>query len=305
MTTALPKEYGADRKIADRKIISAYFCQSCFCPFQIGWAKPAIAIFLLCGLHSLRAEEIRRSNVGLPAQIRQLVLPGTELEAKPLKDDRMPIVLRVVATFPHGTAFRYDLEYYGLEPGTFDLKDYLQRRDQSSTADLPNLPVEIVSVLPPGQVLPNALAPSPTPSLRGYRTILSVAAIAWLAGLLAIIWWIVGDRFRRRGAAAGKRALSLADRLRPIIQDAVAGKTSDIQLAELERMLFTFWRRRLKLDHLTAADTMRELRGHPEASALLEQLEVWLHQPGSTKNVNVAALLEPYQNLPAEAMEAK
>ena len=61
------------------------------------------------------------------------VLPGSELEVKPI-GERTPIVLRIVRVFPHGTAFRYDLEYYGLEPGSFDLKDYLQRKDRSSTA---------------------------------------------------------------------------------------------------------------------------------------------------------------------------
>ena len=59
-------------------------------------------------------------TVGMPGRLDGVVLPGPELEAKPLTDKRAPVVLRVAAVYPHGTAFRYDLEYTGLEPGTFE-----------------------------------------------------------------------------------------------------------------------------------------------------------------------------------------
>src|SRR5262245_22427723 len=77
-------------------------------------------------LSTLRAEDRRTSTVGMPARIDQIVLPGTELEVKPLEGRRAPVVLRIVSVAPHGTAFRYDLEYYGLEKGTFDLKNELR-----------------------------------------------------------------------------------------------------------------------------------------------------------------------------------
>ena len=58
-----------------------------------------------------------KSTVGMPARIDQLVLPGTELEVRPIDDRLAPIVVRIVNTYPHGSAFRYDIVYYGLEPG--------------------------------------------------------------------------------------------------------------------------------------------------------------------------------------------
>jgi hypothetical protein len=33
----------------------------------------------------------------------------------------------------------------------------------------------------------------------------------------------------------------------------------------------------------------------------LDQLEKWLHRPNTNEPVDVAALLKPYQNLPADA----
>jgi hypothetical protein len=252
----------------------------------------------------LRAEDRRNSTVGLAARIDQLILPGSELEAKPLADERTPIVLRITGSFPHGTAYRYDLEYYGLEPGEFDLKDYLQRQDGSSADDLPSIPVEIMTVLPPGQVKPNAVAPESSPYLGGYWMTLVAAATVWLVGLVAIIWWIRAEHARQHGSTTSShKPRSLADRLRPIVQDAIAGKTNEGQLAELERMLLAFWRKRLKLDNMNAADAIAALREHQEAGALLEQLEVWLHRPGNAGKVDVAALLEPYQDLPSDALE--
>src|SRR5262245_32339371 len=135
------------------------------------------------------------STVGLPGNIRDLVLPGTELEARPA-DRRAPVVLRVVRVYPHGTAFRYDLEYVGLDPGTFDLRDYLQRKDRSSTANLPPIRVRIDSVLPPGQVLPHGLEPRASPRLGGYRLTLTIAAVVWVVGLASIL--LRGRRRRRQ-----------------------------------------------------------------------------------------------------------
>src|SRR5207248_6148738 len=128
--------------------------------------------------------------------IEQVVLPGSELEVKPLDDRKTSIVLRIQDVAPHGTAFRYDFVYYGLEPGTFDLKSYLRRKDGSSAADLPPLPVTIRSVLPPGQVEPNKLELQGSPWLGGYRLALMLGGSAWVVGLAA-----VGFARRRKAAA--------------------------------------------------------------------------------------------------------
>ena len=48
---------------------------------------------------------------------------------------------------------------------------------------------------------------------------------------------------------------------------------------------------------------MAVLREHDEAGGLLKQLEIWLHRPGNAGEVDLAALLKPYQDLPADALE--
>jgi hypothetical protein len=248
------------------------------------------------------AEGEPTTTVGLPGQIRDLVLPGSELESRPNTDRKTPIVLRIIRVFPHGTAHRYDLEYVGLEPGSFNLRDYLQRKDRSSTADLPSIQVKIDSVLPPGQVVPNELPIQGTPRPGGYRIALILGGVVWLIGLLLILG---AGRRRRKQQTTTAPVQSLADRLRPLIDEALAGRGDPVRLAELERTLISFWTRKLHRQQCKPAETLTELRRHPEAGPLLVQLENWLHRPGSSGKIDTATLLEPYRRLPADVLEVE
>jgi len=247
-----------------------------------------------------RAEEPQptQSKIGLSTRMSDVILPGTELEARPWDDRAMPLVLRIEATYPHGDAFRYDFVYFGLEKGTYSLKDYLRRKDGSSIDDLPALPVEIVGVLPAGHVPPHELADTEIPHVGGYRRLMIVAVIVWILGLVAILF--ARRRHQRAKAAAVERPRTLAERLQPIVDEALAGRLAPERRAELERLLLSYWRRRLHLEELKASDAMQRLREHEEAGAVLRQLELWLHHPTARESVDVAALLRPYQDLPAD-----
>lgn len=235
------------------------------------------------------------ATVGMPTKIDQLVIPGGELVAKELTRES-PFVLRIVATYPHGTDFRYDLEYYGLEPGAYDLRDYLVHKDGSAVANLAPLEVSVTPILPPGQIEPAPLQSREPASLGGYRLLLLLVGLVWLAGLIGLLWL---GRKRHRARAASEQAAqpSLADRLRPLVEEAMHGELTPARRAELERMLLTFWRRKLGFAETDPAVAMRQLRNHPEAGALLQQLEAWLYQRGSRQSVNVSELLAPYRNV--------
>jgi len=239
----------------------------------------------------------RDPSVGMRARIDDLVLPGSQLQARPAVVDA-PIVVRVLAARVHGTAFRYDLEYYGLDPGPFDVTDYLSRVDGSSTADLPPLIVNIQPLLPPGQVEPHPVLPVATPEVGGYATWLKVGVIAWVIGFLAIV--MVGRRRRRLEAEQAGPALTLADRLRPLVEAAQRGELDEPAKAELERVLLHYWRRRLGLAEEKAGRAMIQLRDHDEAGPLLRQVERWLHHPEPGGDADIAALLEPYRDTPAD-----
>lgn len=246
-----------------------------------------------------RPDELGRATVGMSATIRDLVLPGGELVAAPATR-ATALVLRIDAVRPHGDAFRYDLTWYGLEPGTYRLADFLVRKDGAPLGELPGHTVSVGSLLPPGQVEPHRPEAGQLPDLGGYQATLILGALVWCLGF---VWLLV--RFRRRPepeAGPGARRVSLAERLRPLVAAARAGELSPAGCAELELALLAFWRRRLGLAEGDAAAALRTLRAHPEAGPLLAGLEDWLHRPDPAP-VDLERLLAPYAELPADALE--
>lgn len=264
--------------------------------------RTVLVLVAALAVSSARAET-PETTVGMTGRIEALVLPGSELEAKPLTDRKTPVVLRVVAVYPHGTAFRYDLEFSGLEPGTHDLRDFLRRKDGSPTTSLPPIPVKVNPVLPPGQVQPNALEIEPGPRLGGYRKLLVVLIVVWGLGLAAIVFSFFYPRKKKPAEGAKAPPVSLAEKLRPLVDGAVAGRLSQAELAGLERALLAYWRKRLNLETVKPGVAIDTLRRHPEAGPLLKQLETWLHDPTPSAAVDVLALLKPYQDLPPEAID--
>jgi hypothetical protein len=248
-------------------------------------AQPAIATPQLCD-----------STVGLPARTEQLVLPGTELEPAAW-DDATPVVIRIEAVYPHGAAFRYDLVYQGLEPGEYDLRKFLRRKDGSSVDDLPPLVVTIHGLLPLGHVTPHDPPFSSLPWLGGYRVLLALVGVLWLMGL---IWIVYPRRPASQVLGEGVVHVSLAERLRPLVSRAMRGQLTSVQTAELERALVSYWRRRLSLEDVPPVEALRRLRADPQAGPLVAQLESWLHRPQGGREVDIAALLAPYRDLPAD-----
>ena len=74
--------------------------------------------------------------------------------------------------------------------------------------------------------------------------------------------------------------------------------------AALERMMLTFWQKRLNLQEVRAAQAILKLKEHDEAGPIFRALEDWLHRPDPVASeIKLAELLEPYRNLPAEELE--
>ena len=271
-------------------------------------AAPRRAAFAAClllavpalGAQAAAPEPRAESTLGVPARIDQLVLPGSELEVAPA-GAQDPIVLRILATWPHGTAFRYDLEFWALEAGEHDLRAYLRRKDASDTADLPPIPVVVRSLLPPGRIRPHAPGAGEVPAFGGYRTLLVVAGVAWAAGLA---WLLLAKRRRRPSQAhATPRPRTLAERLQPLVERAIQGKLSRAERAQLELGLVAHWRRRLDLDQRRPEEALALLRQHPQAGPLLNGLEGWLHRPAPAGEVDHAELLAPYRDLAPDSID--
>ncbi|TAJ16017.1 MAG: hypothetical protein EPO68_11820 [Planctomycetota bacterium] len=242
-------------------------------------------------------------SVGMTGRIDGLVLPGSELELAPLTSNA-PVAVRIVATYPHGDAFRYDLEYWGFEPGHHDLRACLQRVDGSATDDLPAIDVEVASLLAPGQVLPHTLESGRVPRFGGYVEILFGLGILWFA---VLGWLLYSLRARRAASAVEKRPASFADMLQPLVERASRGELSPSERALLELGLAKWWQARLGWTGLAPVEARQRLRAHEQAGPLLTRLEDWLHRPPGATRVDAAELariLSPYRQMPAAEFDA-
>ena len=234
-------------------------------------------------------------TVGFPSQIIGLILPAPGVIAKPLEDRTQPLVVRILERYPHGSDFRYDIEYYGLEPGLFNLADYLICEDSQASEHLPEVLLKIVSTKKTNDFpVPEELPTKDATFWHAYQPMLIAAGILWVIGLFAIL--LVG-RPRRTRAAEAARPRSVADRLRPLVQRAADGTLDDTGKAELERTLEAFWRQKLNLGSMSANDLRQTLRQHPEAQIMLDQFDAWLYRPGESNQVDLEQLLAPYQSL--------
>lgn len=233
-------------------------------------------------------------SVGFPGRVDQVVLPGSELIAKPIESREQELILRIENTYPHGTDFRYDLVFVGLEPGEFDLRDYLVRRDGSETGELPSIPVSVASILPSGQIKPAELVSKPMTFRSYYMITMMILAMIWVLGLLALLF---GRRIWNRAPQGTKRQITMAERLRPLVQQAAAGKLSTMERAELERILINYWRDRLRVQDLPADKLIKYLKQDEQAGALLRQLEIWLHSPRGENQVSIGDILRPYESI--------
>ncbi len=238
--------------------------------------------------------EFAAVKIGVAALIKQIVIAGSELEAKELSRNDS-LVVRVVASYPHGTDYRYDIEYFALEAGDYNLLDYMRRKDGSEIGEVHAVTVSAATSLPPGQVKPNALQLRDVAEGGRYRILVIGAVVLWIAGLIAIL--SIGRRKKVIADHDDEKPKTFADRLRPLLQTAQHGELDVSQKAELERTLLTYWQRRLALEELPPHEAIQVLRSHPEASQLLVQLEQWLHRPGSDADVDVELLLAPYQDM--------
>jgi hypothetical protein len=236
-------------------------------------------------------DEGRRARVGMSATLRDVVLPGSLLEVRP-PELATPIVLRIAASWPHGTALRYDLVWSGFEPGRFDLTDYLRRVDGTPCDDLPKIEVEVTSSLPPELTHPSDPGVGTVRGVGGYTHLAIGVAVIWIAALVALI------ATRRRGDTYGDGESAAApatpeQRLRALVAEAQRGPLTPRRRAELELALIDHWRRHLDLGERPPAEAFALLKRDSAAGACIAALEAWLHAPGPKEAIDVAALLAP------------
>jgi hypothetical protein len=219
------------------------------------------------------------ATLGRVQTLKDQFLPGPELQPRK-SDGRAPVVLRITAVYPHGSAgFRYDFTWSALEAGTFDLTKFLEPAAGAAAVPLPPLNVEASGVLPAGP--PGQLADQgkpALPSVGGYRIWLPIGISLWvLAG--GYFFYLTRKKKAIAGPSAAPAAQTLAQRLQPLLQRALSGPMDVAEKAELERLVIAFGREHLGIMELTTPAVWHSLRENSATGPWLKTLEDWLHRP--------------------------
>lgn len=260
-----------------------------------------MSVALALALCALQAP-LAKTTVGIAARVEQLVLPGSELVVAHADRDA-PLVLRIVATWPHGDALRYDLEFWALEAGEYDLRTLLARADGAVLApdELPPIPVTVGAVLSDKSAQPHVPGAARAERIGGYTKLAIAAGVVWVAGLAWLLW--SGRKRRAALQTAPERPRTLAERLAPLVERARGGQLTSSERSQLELSLVAFWRRKLGLESERPELAVAALRSHAQAGPLLVSLERWLHEPAHSESIDIAALLAPYRDLPPDALD--
>lgn len=234
-------------------------------------------------------------GIGMEREV-SVTLDRGDYQPRPL-DDRTPLILRLEKVTPAADGrFTYVFHYIGFEPGSYKLADYLIRPDGTPPTDPGEVQVELGSILPPdhqGEL--NSFSARAFPWFGGYRMMLGGLALLWLCGLPALLW--LG---RKKKVAVVEEVAppepSYAERMRPFVEDAAAGRLTATGQAELERLMTGYWREKLARPEQRMTEALATLKDHPEAGSLIRALERWLHQPGGASKTEIESLLEPYRH---------
>jgi hypothetical protein len=246
---------------------------------------------------SAKADELEAfiQRVGLPLLIEDHYLPGPRLEPIPRTDREIPLMVRLVETKPAQDGFRYTFEVQGLDPGTYNLGNYLRKEESESGRSRHNIPLTITTELPPGLARPAELQTETLPRIGGYRALIAVLVIAWVGGIVCI-YYSMRKKPERTILRTGE--LTIPDRLKPLLEKAARYPLVLEEQALLERLILAHWRERVpEVKKLPPDKALTALRKHSEAAPHLLQLEKWLHSrnPGINSE-KLEELLKPYRS---------
>jgi hypothetical protein len=246
-------------------------------------------------LLAVRQETLR---IGIESET-DLVLSKGNLLAKRV-EPQSPVILRVIAIRPLSDGrFIYRVAFTPLEPGTFNLSDYLVFPDDTPLGGTEAHPVTIAArVTNPDQTTLVGMPLAQTSPATQYAT--------WMV-LLGLLWAAAGVRlFYKKNPTPQPSPPppppppTLADLLRPLVQLAASGDLDIPGKARLERIFLHYWSQQLNLQKLTPIEKIRAIRKHPEAGLLFRTMDAWIHRPEPViPEDEIAAVLAPYAEIDA------
>lgn len=208
------------------------------------------------------------------------------LRPLPAQSVSNPVLVRVGE--PAGASGAQEVEFVGLRPGRYDLRDFVQLSDGTSPSDLPPFPVEVISRFPPGSEAALARPDlGPLSFGSGYARAAPALWAIWAAVGATLVGVHFARRRRRRPAPppAPVSAPTERDELMGLLDRAAGGSLGPTTLARLELLLV---RALMGAQGPAArfesagdiARSLESLRLKPVEGAAVRAVESWLHSGG-------------------------
>lgn len=215
--------------------------------------------------------------------------------------DKLDVIIRIAeeSSLGNGNYF-YKIAVIPNKPGTYNLKNYLAPMRATPNAKVPSREFTAVSVLSDAEKVNTSLDATfkpKAPFLNEYDYWFWGVPFFWLLMWIPIM--LIGRKRKASQAVTHLVKISMAEQLAPLVNQAAIGKLNRIGKAKLELLLLAYWKKQLCQPGVPMSEAMQVLRNHPEAGALINAVEQWLHRPAGTYEVDVEQLLAPYRNLPA------
>lgn len=234
---------------------------------------------------------------------------GPRLRARSDQSRDSPILVRVS---PGPTEDRQRIEFIGAVAGNFDLRRYIEREDGRPLADLPPIPIMVVSKLPADA------------GVDLYGT--GDAWLNWRAHYRQLMWGALGVWLAVPAAVLGVRAMrrprpmplqpppspppSIADQLRAALQIASDRPLTLEESGQLELLLLRYLGGPAIDEGEDLATVLGDLRENDQTRPLVLAMERWLHAKGGGEaaRAHAAAALEALRRTrlavpdPAEAV---
>jgi hypothetical protein len=239
------------------------------------------SLFSLLLVTPLFSAENQQAPMGLPTRFTDIFIAGEKVEPIPRTDSSSSLVIRILAIKPASEGFRYDMEVYGLDAGTYSLGDYLRFTKNLQPAKELQTTLEITTQHP-SDVLPKPqpLEHTGPENLSHYRSFIWIFSVVWALVLVCIL---VYRKPAAKNLAAEIQLESTHEKLQKLVLATAHGELDLTQKSTLERLIIGHWKKQVPgLDVLPTAEAISQLRTHPEASPLVLKIEHWLHAPSQS-----------------------
>lgn len=218
-------------------------------------------------------------------------------------EDYPPLQLRIVKReLINDEQQRVTLAWVSNRAGTYTLSDFLHYTDGSQLeVDAEMTAVEAFGILPENHdgAIHSVAASYNKPGLL-YSTWLKMLGGLWAIGLIGLIIVTRGRR-RKQTTMVPVVSISLAEHLRKLLRAADNKRISDSERATIERLIYTYWQRKLGLQKRPVQEAIPAMRADTEAGSALRDLDALFHRPDAKPDID--QVLAPYRQCSLAELE--